>query len=82
MSFDPASNWNPSDLESLSDHDLAVALERADASGDTDVILYAENEVCGRLNLDLDETERGLTEYAAGKVTEYLREHGAKNNPS
>jgi hypothetical protein len=64
------------DYTSLSDRDLAVALHRADVSGDTDTVLYAENEIAVRLNLDPNETEQGLTQYAADRVNDFLREHG------
>jgi len=49
------------DYTGMTNHELAQNLLDAEKDGDTDNIIYCENEIVDRLNLDADETELGLT---------------------
>lgn len=64
------------DYSAMSDGDLAQALHDADLDQDTDAILYAENEIIGRLGLEEDETEQGLTHEAYDKIEAFCRANG------
>lgn len=71
------------DFATLNDPALAHLLHEAScrvaANGSDDVAVetavFAENEVCHRLQIDPNETERGLTPRAAALVDAFVNEH-------
>lgn len=65
-------------LAGLSDHDLAKGLRNAEREGNTDNIIYFENEVAGRLHLDHNETEQGLTPFAAQAIEDFCARYGGQ----
>jgi hypothetical protein len=65
-------------MSAATDHDLAQSLLDAERSGDTDEIMYAENEILARLDYPLNETEQGLTAAASDAITEFCRKNGAE----
>lgn len=64
-------------IRGMSDKKLAQSLRDATMNGDIDEIVYFENEIIGRLNLPLDQTEQGLTPWAADQVAKFCRDNGA-----
>lgn len=62
-------------LDKMTDRELALALYEAETSGNDLGMVYAENEVCGRLNISLDETEQGLTPAAADLIDGFVKQH-------
>ncbi len=56
--------------------ELAKRLRAAEVAGDTDAIVACENEIAALIELDLDETEQGLSTKAADAITAFCREQG------
>lgn len=67
--------------DAMSDRDLAVALRAAegktlDAQGNVaEEIIGLQNVICDRLDIPLDETERGLSQAASDRIDAYIEEH-------
>ena len=55
----------------LTNQELAERLYQAERQLDFDTILECENAICGRLQLPLDQTERGLTPWAAAQIDNF-----------
>lgn len=51
---------------------LALSLRRAVSAGDEEAMVFAENDICYRLGISLDETEQGLTENAVAQVEAFV----------
>lgn len=51
---------------------LATFLTEAVATGNDEAMLEAENDICDRLDLDLNETEQGLTENAVKEIEGFV----------
>ena len=51
-------------------------LREAESSGDTDAIVELENEIAALIELDLNETEQGLSTKAADAITAFCRDQG------
>lgn len=65
-------------IHGMTDQQLAERLRDADASGDSDNVVYYENEICARLNLSPNETEQGLTQFAADAIERFCRDQGVQ----
>lgn len=53
-------------------YELAKALADAEKDGDEEAMLQAENEICERLEIPLDQTEQGLTPHAVRMIEEFV----------
>lgn len=60
----------------MTDQQLAQNLRDAERDGDTDDIVYYENEIIVRLGLSLDDTEQGLTHAASDAIVQFCRTQG------
>lgn len=58
---------------------LVSALMQAEIDGETDDIIAAENAICARLDIPLDETEQGLTPEAHRRIRSFVRQHISSN---
>lgn len=64
-------------LFNMTDRELALYLRTVETRDDDHVeVALTLNEIAKRLNLDLDETEQGLTQEAAEAVDAFCREQG------
>lgn len=63
-------------LSSMSDRELADTVRAAElephSAASQELALFGLNEICGRLDLSLDETEQGLTQAASAKIDAWL----------
>ena len=71
------------DYSLMTDSELADALYEAleewgKMQEDYEAVIFAENEVCDRLDLSLDETAQGLTAEATRKVDMWVERHRRK----
>jgi len=66
------------DYDLLTDAELAEAMRTAEADGDDDALTYATNEIAGRLDLPLSQTEQGLTVEAEAAIQHYVLVHGGE----
>jgi len=62
----------------VSDYEVAQGLRDAERDGETAYIAYYEGEIAARLNLDLNETEQGLTPAAAQAVEDFCVRNGVQ----
>jgi len=65
-------------LFNMTNRELAEYLRAVETADEVDTgeLVLTENEIVGRLNLSLDETEQGLTQEAADAITAFCREQG------
>jgi hypothetical protein len=65
-------------LFNMTNRELAEYLRTVETADEVDTgeLVLVENEIAGRLNLSLDETEQGLSQKAADAITAFCREQG------
>jgi hypothetical protein len=65
-------------LFNMTNRELAEYLRAVETADEVDTgeLVLVENEIAGRLNLSLDETEQGLTQAAADAITAFCRKEG------
>jgi hypothetical protein len=54
------------------DYELAKEMRDAEIAGDGECIILAQNAICDRLDISLDETEQGLTPLAQRMIDEFV----------
>jgi len=59
----------------MTNQELAENLRDAERDGDTENIVYYENEILARLDVPLKDTEQGLTRAAADAIEAFCNDH-------
>jgi hypothetical protein len=67
-----------SNYPGMTNHELAQNLIDAERDGDINNIIYYENEIAARLNLNPNETEQGLSKEANEAITQFCFDNGAQ----